>query len=62
MLNLKKTDTYLNKCCVFNIISATIEGAVGCSEDVVACYDRASAEWGHLSRRHQAHLQWIYRD
>ena len=50
---------YLNKCCVFNIICATIEGAVGCSEDVVACYDRASAEWGHLSRRHQAHLQWI---
>ena len=62
MLNLQITDTYLNKCCVFNIISAAIEGAVGRSEDVAACYDRASAEWGHPSRRHQAHLQSIYRD
>ena len=62
MLNLQITDTYLNKCCVFNINSAAIEGAVGRSENVAACYDGASAEGGHLSWRHQAHLQGVYCD
>ena len=51
---------YLDGFCLLDIISVTIEGAVGGSEDVAACYDGASAVGGHLSRRHQAHLQSIY--
>ena len=58
MLNLQITDTYLNKCCVFNIISAAIEGAVGRSENVVACYDRAATIWLRFVWRHQADLYW----
>ena len=53
-------NTHLDGGCLLDIISVTIEGAVGRSEDVAACYDGASTVGGLLSRRHKAHLQWIY--
>ena len=42
-----------------DIINICIKSTVGGSENVAACYDGASTEGGHLSCRHQAHLQWI---
>ena len=42
-------DDHLDRVWFLDIINVAIEGAVGRSEDVAACYDRASAEGGHLS-------------
>ena len=53
------TDTYLYRVWFLYIIGVSIKCTVGCSEDVAGCYDRSSAVGGHLSWRHQAHLQGI---
>ena len=44
------------------LLSKVQWAAVGRSEDVAVCYDGASAEGGHLSWRHQAHLnmKWLH--
>ena len=39
------------------IISASVKGAVGGSEDVAVCNDGATTVGGHLSWRHQANLE-----
>ena len=51
------TNQNLERLWFLDIINVLIKSAVGSSEDVAACYDRASAIGCHVSWRHQAHLE-----
>ena len=54
------TNQNLERFWFLDIINVLIKSAVGSSEDVAARYDGASAVGGHLSWRHQAHLQKFF--
>ena len=51
------TNQNLERFWFLDIINVLIKSAVGSSEDVAACYDGASAIGGHVSWRHQTHLE-----
>ena len=50
-------DDHLDRGWFLDIIYVAIEGAVGGSENVAACYDGTAAVGFHLSRGHQTNLE-----